>query len=166
MVSQAERAAMEIERTADDICLAFLLQRRLLERAEEEPEFEGEVVGLIASGCFIRFGAEGFEGFLPVRRMDDYWTMNEEGTMMSAERSGGVLRLGDPMRVTVGRIDTLRGRVDSTGWRRRPSRLGAAGSGRVQRATRAGASHDVRNAPVTVTGLGRPLCCFTYRIAT
>jgi len=110
--SQAERAAMVIERTADDICLAFLLERRLLERAEEEPEFDGEVVGLIASGCFVRFGAEGFEGFLPVRRMDDYWTMNEEGTVMSAERSGGVLRLGDPMRVTVGRIDTLRGRVD------------------------------------------------------
>ena len=69
------------------------------------------MVVLISAG-FVRFGAEGFEGFLPVRRMDDYWTMNEEGTLMSAERSGGTLRLGDPMRVTVGRIDTLRGRVD------------------------------------------------------
>ena len=30
-----ERAAMVIERTADDICLAFLLERRLLEGGEE-----------------------------------------------------------------------------------------------------------------------------------
>jgi ribonuclease R len=113
--SQAERAAMEIERSADDICMAFLLERRLLELGEEEPAFEGEVVGLIASGCFVRFGEEGFEGFLPVRRLDDYWTLNEEGTVMSAERSGRAIRLGDGIEVTVGRVDTLRGRVDLYG---------------------------------------------------
>jgi exoribonuclease R len=103
---------MEIERSADDICMAFLLERRLLEGGEEEPAFDGEVVGLIPSGCFLRFGEEGFEGFLPVRRMDDYWTLNEEGTVMSAERSGRAIRLGDELEVTVGRVDTLRGRVD------------------------------------------------------
>ena len=46
-----------------------------------------------------------------MRRMRDYWTINEEGTMLSAG-SSGVLRLGDPTRVAVNSIDPLRGRVD------------------------------------------------------
>ncbi|MEA2348467.1 MAG: ribonuclease [Thermoleophilaceae bacterium] len=109
--SAAERSAMEIERSADDICMAFLLQRELESRGEEESQFDGEVVGLIGSGAFIRFGEQGFEGFLPVRRMRDYWTINEEGTMLTAG-SSGVLRLGDASRVVVNGIDPLRGRVD------------------------------------------------------
>jgi ribonuclease R len=110
--SAAERAAMEIERSADDVCMAFLLEGLLAELREGEPSFAGEVVGLIGSGAFVRFGEEGFEGFLPVRRMAGYWTLNEQGTILSPERGKGVLRLGDPIEVTVGRIDTLRGRVD------------------------------------------------------
>ena len=109
--SNAERAAMEIERSADDVCMAFLLQGRLVGTEEHEAEFDGEVVGLIGAGAFIRFGDEGFEGFLPVRRMRDYWTINEEGTMLSAG-SSGALRLGDPTRIAVNSIDPLRGRVD------------------------------------------------------
>src|ERR687895_928353 len=70
--SAAERAAMQIERTADDVCLAFLLQRRLAEADPvAPPAFPGEVVGLIESGAFVRFGEEGFEGFLGVRRLRD-----------------------------------------------------------------------------------------------
>ena len=45
---------------ADDVCLAFLLERRLHEEGWES-SFDGEVVGLISKGAFIRFGEEGFE---------------------------------------------------------------------------------------------------------
>jgi ribonuclease R len=112
--SAAERNAVGIERAADDVCLAFQLERVLLERFQDvdEPGFDGEVVGLIGAGAFIRFGEEGFEGFLPVRRMRDYWTLNEEETALTAERSAQTLRLGDPIRVRVGRVDPPRGRVD------------------------------------------------------
>jgi ribonuclease R len=110
--SAAERHAMEIERAAADVCLCFLLERRLAE-AGFELEFDGEVVGLIGAGAFVAFGDEGFEGFLPVRRMrGDWWELNEEGTALIGERNGGVLRLGDPVRVRVGRVDAPRGRVD------------------------------------------------------
>jgi ribonuclease R len=110
--SAAERHAMQIERSAADVCLCFLLERRLFE-AGRELEFEGEVVGLIGAGAFISFGDEGFEGFLPVRRMrGDWWELNEQGTALYGERSGGVLRLGDPVPVRVQRVDAPRGRVD------------------------------------------------------
>ena len=110
--SAAERHAMEIERAAADVCLCFLLERELAEQGHET-EFEGEVVGLIGAGAFVAFGDEGYEGFLPVRRMrGDWWELNEEGTMLLGERAGGVLRLGDPVKVRVERIDGPRGRVD------------------------------------------------------
>jgi ribonuclease R len=110
--SAAERHAMEIERAAADVCLCFLLERRLFE-AGWELEFDGEVVGLIGAGAFVAFGDEGFEGFLPVRRMrGDWWELNEEGTMLLGEKRGGVLRLGDPIRIKVDRVDSPRGRVD------------------------------------------------------
>ncbi len=110
--SQVERDAMRIERSADDICLAFLLERELAERAHDDRDFNGEVVGLIGSGAFIRFGAEGFEGFLPVRRMQGYWTLNEQETILSTGSPGGTLRLGDPVAVRVDRVEPLRGRTD------------------------------------------------------
>ena len=111
--SAREREAMKIERDADDVCLAFLLERRLSEAgAGEPPEHEGEIVGLIAKGAFVRFGEEGFEGFLPARRLRDWYTLNEEGTALNGEGSGRALRIGDPIAVAVERVDAPRGRVD------------------------------------------------------
>jgi ribonuclease R len=108
--SETERDAMKIERAADDVCLAFLLQRRLPEA--DEPTFEGEVVGLVEKGAFVRFGDEGYEGMLPSRRLRGWWTLNELGTWLEHEGSGRRLRLGDPVEVVVDRVDTARGRVD------------------------------------------------------
>ncbi len=107
--SAREREAMKIERAADDICLAFLLERTL---SGEEPVFEGEIVGLVAKGAFIRFGEQGFEGFLPSRRLRDWYELNEEGTALIGADSGRALRIGDPINVAVERIEAPRGRVD------------------------------------------------------
>jgi ribonuclease R len=111
--SAAEREAMQVERAADDVCLAFLLQRRLAEADPiAPPAFEGEVVGVIEKGAFVRFGDEGFEGMLPSRRLRGWWTLNELGTALEEEGSGRRLRLGDPVSVVVDRVETARGRVD------------------------------------------------------
>jgi ribonuclease R len=60
----------------------------------------------------VTFG-DGYEGMLPVRRLrGDWWELNEEGTIMFGSRSGRAIRLGEQVRVTVGRIDAPRGRVD------------------------------------------------------
>jgi ribonuclease R len=111
--SAAERAAMEIERDADDVCLAFLLERVLSDAPPADPPaFHGEVVSVIAAGAFVSFGEEEFEGFLPARRLRDWWELNEEETALVAEGSGRELRLGDPIEVLVERVDAPRGRVD------------------------------------------------------
>ena len=111
--SATERAAMQLERAADDVCLAFLLERRLADADPAEPPvFQGEVVGLIEKGAFVRFGEEGFEGLLPARRLHDWWILNELGTALVAESSGRELRLGATIEVVVDRVEAARGRVD------------------------------------------------------
>jgi ribonuclease R len=113
LTSETERAAMQVERSADDVCLAFLLERVLFDAdPAEPPAFEGEVVGLIEKGAFVRFGEQGFEGFLPSRRLRGWWTLNDLGTALEEDGSGRRLRFGDPVRVTVDRVETARGRVD------------------------------------------------------
>jgi ribonuclease R len=113
LTSASERAAMQLERAADDVCLAFLLERRLADADPVEPPvFEGEVNGLVEKGAFVRFGDEGFEGLLPARRLHDWWTLNELGTALVAESSGRELRLGDSIDVVVDRVEAPRGRVD------------------------------------------------------
>jgi ribonuclease R len=107
---------MRVERSADDVCAAFLLER---ERAERGPEaaYAGEVSGVIRSGAFIAFGGElgdVYEGFLPARRMPgDYYELNATETALVGRRdSGKRLRLGDPLTVKVTDVEPARGRVD------------------------------------------------------
>jgi ribonuclease R len=109
--SSRERDAMSIERAADDVARAFLLERTLFEGGWEQ-EFEGEVTGVIGAGAFVAFG-ESHEGLLPVRKLrGDWWELNEEGTILHGTRSGAAIRVGDRVRVQVERVDTARGRVD------------------------------------------------------
>jgi ribonuclease R len=112
--STREREAMTIERDADDVASCFLLEREMAAGGERDRLFGGEVVGLIGAGAFVAFGERGqYQGMLPVRRLrGDWWELNEQGTMLVGTRNGGVLRLGDPVEVRVGRIDAPRGRVD------------------------------------------------------
>jgi ribonuclease R len=120
--SATEREATALERDADDVCSAFLLEDTLAETGWER-EFEGEVTGTIESGAFVSFdrGDRGApsEGFLPVRRMrGDYYDLSEERTTLIGRTTGRTLRLGDPLTVTVRSIDAPRGRVDLelAGW--------------------------------------------------
>jgi ribonuclease R len=109
-VSARERAAANVEYAADAICLAWLLDRTLFERGWDMP-FEGEIVGLIGSGLFARFG-EVFEGFLPARRLGgDYFELNALGTALEGRRSGRRFRLGDGVAVRVEEIRRAEGKV-------------------------------------------------------
>jgi ribonuclease R len=109
--SQRERDAMRIERDADAVARCFLLETELFE-AGWDAVFEGEVTGVIGAGAFIAFG-EGHEGMLPVRRLvGDWWELNELETMLIGAGSGDRIRLGDPVKVRVEKVDAPRGRVD------------------------------------------------------
>jgi ribonuclease R len=109
--SAREREAAEIEHAADDICLAWLLDRELFERGWDEP-WEGEIIGAIGSGLFVRFG-EVFEGYVPARRIPgDYFELNQTGTALAGRRGGKTYRLGDPIRVHVEEIRRWEGKVE------------------------------------------------------
>ena len=108
--SARERDAMAIERKADNIARAFLLERRLFEQGWDQ-EFDGEVAGLIGAGAFVAF--DGYEGLLGVRRLrGEWWELNELETMLVGADSEKRIRLGDPVRVQVEKVDAPRGRVD------------------------------------------------------
>ncbi len=109
--SVRERHAAQIEYRADELCLAWLLEKRLYERGWDEP-FEGEIVGLIPSGLFARFG-DVFEGFVPARRLSgDYFELNALGTALVGRRGGRRYRLGDSVDVRVQEIRRTEGKVE------------------------------------------------------
>jgi ribonuclease R len=109
-LSARERAAADVEYAADAICLAWLLDATLFERGWETA-FEGEIVGLIGSGLFVRFG-DVFEGYLPVRRLPGYYELNVLGTALEARRGGRRFRLGDAIEVRVEKIERSDGKVE------------------------------------------------------
>ncbi|MGZ4382941.1 MAG: RNB domain-containing ribonuclease [Gaiellaceae bacterium] len=110
-VSAKEREAAEVEYQADEICLAWLLEAKLFESGWDAP-FEGEIVGVIGSGLFVRFD-DVFEGYLPARRLPgDYFEVNEVGTRLVGRRGGRSYRLGDPIEVRVEEVRRAEGKVE------------------------------------------------------
>jgi ribonuclease R len=113
--SERERESIKIERDADDVCAAFLLERELFEGGWSR-QFEGEVSGVIGAGAFVGFGGElgdVYEGFLPARRMrGERFDLDSTETALVGGRSGRRVRLGDSVTVRVDRVEAARGRVD------------------------------------------------------
>jgi ribonuclease R len=114
--SASERESAKIERDADDLCAAYLLERELGERGLDA-HFEGEVSGVIRAGAFVSFGGElgdVYEGMLPARRLpgDRYELDRAEVALVGRGTGAKTIRLGDPVLVRVTRVDTARGRSD------------------------------------------------------
>ena len=130
--STMERTIAKLELTADDIALAFLLERRLHDDGWES-EFEGEIVGLIGGGAFVHFGGS-FEGFIPVRHLsDEYVSESRFGTALVGSGERAPLPPGRP-HPRARRARRPRGRQG----RARAGRL--AGRDRRRRARRAAAA--------------------------
>jgi ribonuclease R len=109
--SVREREAAQIEYRADEICLAWLLERRLFHEGWDAT-WEGEIVGAIGSGIFVRFDGV-FEGYVPVRRLPgDYFELDPLGTALVGRRTGLAYRLGDPIAVRVESIRREEGKVE------------------------------------------------------
>ena len=109
--SLREREAAKVEYLADELCLAWLLEDELFE-AGWDAEWQGEIVGMIGAGLFVRFG-DVFEGFLPARRLPgDYFELNDRGTALTGRRGREAYRLGDPISVLVERIEKAEGKVE------------------------------------------------------
>jgi ribonuclease R len=79
-----------------------------LEESHGRPIYEGmlpvRLLTLTGTPSGARAGSAGEER--------DWWTLNEQSTILRGERSGATLRLGDAIDVRVVRVDTTTGRVD------------------------------------------------------
>ncbi len=114
--SAQERESAKIERDADDVCAAYLLETELGERGLDT-EFQGEVSGVIRAGAFVAFEGElgdVYEGMLPARTLPGgrYELDREEVSLIGSGEGATALRLGDPVRVKVTGVEGERGRVD------------------------------------------------------
>ncbi len=112
--SARERESMKIERGADDVCAAYLLERELGQRGLDA-EFEGEVSGVIRAGAFVSFGGElgdVYEGMLPARRLPGSRYELDRAEVALVNREKSTLRLGDPVKVRVAGVDPPRGRAE------------------------------------------------------
>jgi ribonuclease R len=113
--SARERESAQIERHADDVCAAYLLERELGERGLDAV-FEGEVSGVIRSACFVSFGgelADVYEGMLPARRLaGEYYALDKAEVALVGRDSGTRVSLGDPISVRVAGVDAPRGRAE------------------------------------------------------
>jgi ribonuclease R len=108
--SVRERDAADVEYRADELCLAWLLERRLFESGWDVA-FDGEIIGAIGSGLFVRFD-EVFEGYVPARRLTgDYFELDPLGVALVGRRSGRTYRLGDGLEIRVDRIEKTTGKV-------------------------------------------------------
>lgn len=113
--SARERESAQIERAADDVCAAFLLERELGERGLDAV-FEGEVSGVIRSAAFVSFRGElgdVYEGMLPARRLPgDRYELDRAEVALVGRGSGARVSLGDPISVRVAGVDAGRGRAE------------------------------------------------------
>jgi ribonuclease R len=113
--SARERESAQIERAADDVCAAYLLERELGERGLDAV-FEGEVSGVIRSAAFVTFGGElgdVYEGMLPARRLPgERYELDRAEVALVGRGSGGRISLGDPISVRVAGVDAARGRAE------------------------------------------------------
>ena len=108
--SERERELAAVEHEANDICAAWLLDRVLYEQGWDAV-FDGEVIGVINSGLFLRFG-EVFEGYLPACALHgDYFELDELGVALAGRRSGKRFRLADELSVRVDTLSRTDGRI-------------------------------------------------------
>jgi ribonuclease R len=112
--SARERTSAKIEREADDVCAAFLLERELGERGLDAV-FEGEISGVIRSAAFVSFRGElgdVYEGMLPARLLPgERYELDRAEVALVGRGSGARINLGDPISVRVTGVDPPRGRA-------------------------------------------------------
>ena len=128
---------MEAEREVVDLMKARFMQTRLGE------EFDGIVAGVASFGIFVELVELFVEGMVPVALLtDDYYDYHEKEHLLAGRRSGVRFRIGDPVRVRVGRVDLERRRIEFA-----PGGTGAGGAPEDQREW-----HSVRNSPLAGKG--------------
>jgi ribonuclease R len=105
--SARERTAMEAERD-----VIAMLKLRFMENKIGEV-FEGIITGAAQFGFFVQLKGLFVEGLVHVSTLtDDYYHYVEKLHCLRGERKKRAFRIGDPVRVRLDRVDTVRKRID------------------------------------------------------
>jgi ribonuclease R len=105
--SSRERLAMEAEREVVDLKKARFMADKVGD------EFAGAISGVTAYGFFVQLSDVFVEGLVRAETIgDDYYVHDEARHALVGRRKRRVFRLGDPVRVTVDRVDLIRRQVD------------------------------------------------------
>jgi ribonuclease R len=104
--STRERAAMEAERTVDDVKKAEYMQ------GHEGEIYDGVVSGVSRNVIFVQLD-NTVEGVIPLSSLqDDYYVWMEQQYCVIGERTRKKISLGDEMRIRVERVDVYPPRIE------------------------------------------------------
>ena len=107
-ITAMERRADAAERDATDRYVAAFLSDR------EGAEFSGHITGVSRFGLFVDLDANGIDGLVPMRRLDDYYVHDEDRHALIGRKSGHVYRLGDNIRVRLDEVNVVTGSIALT----------------------------------------------------
>ncbi len=106
-ISSTERRSEDAERELRRVKVLTLLQQRMGE------EFAGVVTGVTNFGVFIQLHEWLVEGLIRYEQlMDDWWDVNERAGEVRGQRTGASIRIGDPVRVRIAKVDLPRRELD------------------------------------------------------
>jgi ribonuclease R len=98
--SATEQNATDAEREAVRVKALRFVEGRLGE------EHSGSITGFVSYGFFVELDDIPIEGFVrPSEWLDDRFTLDDSGVRMSGNRTRRRFQLGDPVRVTIARVD-------------------------------------------------------------
>jgi ribonuclease R len=106
-LSFTERRADDAERELRQMKILELLQTRVGE------EFAGVVTGITNFGVFIQVQPFLIDGLIRYENlMDDWWDVEEKSGHIRGQRTGQIIRIGDPVKVIIVRVDMARRELD------------------------------------------------------
>ncbi len=107
--SQNERRAEDAERELRLVKILQLLEDRVGET------FEGVVTGVTNFGLYVQLREHLVDGLLRFADLgDDWWEVDVDRGCVSAERSGQRIMLGQPIEVTIARVNIAARQIDLT----------------------------------------------------
>jgi ribonuclease R len=107
LASIREMESDNAERTSIKARIAEYMEGKLGE------EYTGVISGAKTFGFFVMLDENRVEGLVHVSNLgDDYYTLDQAGTMLAGARGSGHFRVGDRVRVRVARVDRERREVD------------------------------------------------------
>ncbi len=103
-ISDLERRSIAAERESNDRYLAGYLEDRV------GAEFEARIRGVTKFGLFVMLDETGADGFIPMRSIGaERFTFEEKEHCVSGDSTGGIFRLGQPVRVKLAEAAPLTG---------------------------------------------------------